>query len=126
MGRIEKHVVRAIETAKLSTQRHRHGVVIANGNRVLSVGVNTRRSHPSVCSDPQTESSFHAEVAAIRGLRTTVRADRMTVYLARVDAYGMPQWSEPCDNCKVAMRREGITKCVFTTGKGDVYQWCPL
>ena len=127
MDRVEKHITRAVGAAKLSTQRYRHGAVIAHGGKVMSVGINTRRSHPSVCTDPQTESAFHAEVSAIRGLRTTTKPHKMVLFSARVDALGFPQWAKPCFRCRVAMRNAGCTECYFTTGYVDSpYQGLPL
>lgn len=109
-----KHLVRAVEIAKTGTARQMHGALIAHGPRVLAVGVNTRRAHPSVCSDPKAQSAFHAEIMALRALRTDVRMDKLTIYSARVLKDGTPALAKPCTRCQAVLEYEGLTDIYWT------------
>lgn len=113
--RDERHLARAVQVALVSTQRMRHGAVIAHGNRVLAVGVNLHRAHPLNVSDPKTQSAFHAEVAALRALRTTVPMGRLSLYSARVNKSNEPVNALPCANCWAVLDYLGITDVHWTT-----------
>jgi len=89
-------------------------VVICHGPRVLSVGINTFRALPSVCSDPPTEAGFHAEIMALRALRTEVKHDRLTLYSARVAKDGSTALARPCSRCQSVLDYEGITQIYWT------------
>lgn len=111
---MHKHLVRAIAVAGTSTQRSRHGVVIACGSRVLSVGVNTSRNHPALCSDPTTQASFHAEVMALRALRSDIKHERLSLFSARIRKDGTPALAKPCSRCMAVLEYEGITDIYWT------------
>lgn len=108
-----RHIARAIKAAELSTMRHRHGAVIAQGRRIMGVGVNTYRSDPNNVTEPKADSSFHAEVMALRSIN--YMADGMTLYVARVNARGHTLNSAPCERCGRALRLAGIRRIVYTT-----------
>lgn len=112
--RDERHLDRAIQVALTSSERFRHGSVIAHGNRVLAVGVNTHRACPLNVSDPKTDSAWHAEVAALRSLRTTVDYGRLSLYVARVLKNGTPANSRPCTRCMAVLDYVGITDIHWT------------
>jgi tRNA(Arg) A34 adenosine deaminase TadA len=112
--RAERGLDRAVQVALTSTQRMRHGAVVMHGNRVLAVGVNSHRAHPLVVSDPKTDSAWHAEVAALRSLRTTVDYSRLTLYVARVLKNGTPANSRPCTRCMAVLDYLGITNIRWT------------
>lgn len=110
------HLRRALRIAKTSTCRQKHGAIVANGKRVHSVGVNSFRSHPNVVSDPKADASWHAEVAAIRGMRGIPTG--MTLYVARVGKAGLPVLSKPCPRCMSFMIANGISRVVYTADGG--------
>lgn len=115
----EAHLSRAVKVAGQSTCRQMHGSVLAVGRRVLAVGVNSFRSHPMHVTDPKREASFHAEVAVLRQLNYDVRDGRSVLFVARVNRLGEPMLSMPCPECRIAIARAGVGKCVFTVnGKG--------
>ena len=114
-ARDARHLERALNVAALSTERHKHGAVIALGAKVLAVGVNTHRSHPSVCTDPKTQAAFHAEVSALRSLRTTVDTSRLTVYSARINTNGEPMLAKPCTACQTVLDFYGIRRVLWTS-----------
>ena len=100
--------------AATSTQPHRHGVVIAHGSRVISVGVNTRRNRPEICTDPQNEAGYHAEIAALRSLNTTVPHAKLSLYSARVDKDGKPKLAKPCARCRAVLEFVGLQDIYWT------------
>ncbi len=111
------HLARAARLAKESTQRQQHGCVAAVGKRVLAVGVNSFRAHPSTVSDPKSQASIHAEASVLRQLN--VLADpRLTLYVARVNKQGKPMLSAPCSRCQDLAQFFGIRKIIFTTEIG--------
>lgn len=114
----QRHLFRASLIALQSTQRQKHGAVAAVGKRVLAVGVNSFRCHPTVASDPKRESSFHAEIAALRQLREV--DSRTTLFVARVAKNGQTALSAPCANCRKALKEAGLVKIVFSVD-GDGY-----
>lgn len=121
LTRAEKaHLARAVRVAEESTCRQKHGAVIALGRgRVLAVGVNSFRSHPMHVTDPKREASFHAEVAVLRQLNYDVKDGRSVLFVARTNRLGEPMLSMPCPQCRIAIARAGVGKCVFTVnGKG--------
>lgn len=114
----ERHLFRASVIAAQSTERQRHGAVAAVGRRMLAVGVNSFRCHPTVASDPKREASFHAEIAVLRQL--TEIDKRVTVFVSRVTKAGATAMSAPCTNCRQALKEAGVTKIVFSVD-GDGY-----
>lgn len=108
--RDKRHLARALTVAWASTQRNRHGAVIAHGSRVLAVGVNARRVDPTQTDEPASKADFHAEISALRALRTTVPYKKLTVYAARVDREGNPMLSKPCKRCMLMLAEFGEVK----------------
>ena len=109
---------RAGLVAALSTERQRHGCVITRGGSVLAVGVNTFRNHPNTVSNPSEESSFHAEVNAIRSVVNGVAG--ATAYVARVNRAGQIRMSMPCIRCYRALEAAGIKRVVWTTNTDEI------
>lgn len=104
------HLARALRIASTSTERIKHGAVVVKSGRVISVGVNTFRNHPNTVSDPEHESSYHAEINAIRGLDV----EGATIYVARVNRMGHSRMSKPCNACRGALAYAGIKRVVWT------------
>jgi cytidine deaminase len=91
--------------------------VAAIGARIIAVGVNSFRCHPMAASDPKRESSFHAEIAALRQLREV--DSRTTLFVARVAKNGQTALSAPCANCRQALKEAGLVKIIFSVdGEG--------
>jgi deoxycytidylate deaminase len=102
----------AVNVARLSASRQRHGALIVKGGRVLAVGINSDRNHPSVCSDPRQQASICAERAAIRAcdgldLRGAI------IYSARVTKRGVGL-ARPCERCEAAILEAGIKRVFWT------------
>jgi len=111
------HLKRALAVASTSTVRQRHGAVIAQGPRVLAVGVNSMRTDPMNCSDPRSQASFHAEVAVLRQLRGRDLSGA-TLYVARMNRNQAAAMSRPCLACSAMIEYAGVSKVVYTTDEG--------
>lgn len=107
------HLARALRVASTSTERIKHGAVVVKSGRVIGVGVNTFRNHPNTVSDPEHESSYHAEINAIRGLDEASVAGAV-IYVARVNRMGHSRMSKPCNACRGALAYAGIKRVVWT------------
>jgi len=107
---------KAIRLAELSDCKMRHGAVVIKGGRVLGVGINVMKNDPNIVPDPKTQSSVHAECAAIRACgNTDLRG--ATLYVARIGKDGKPAMSKPCINCQKALRDRGIKKVFYTVDR---------
>ena len=103
----------AIELAKNSNCRQKHGAIIVKGGNVLGMGVNKNRNHPTI-TDPshiKMGCSTCAERVAIKNAGNVKGA---TVYVARVNNLGQPMYSRPCDRCTKVMIRAGIKAVIYT------------
>lgn len=91
----------------------KHGAVIVKGGRVISIGINKNRNHPTIVSSEhiKTHCSVHAEVDALRKVKNAKGA---TIYVARVNKRGQDRLSRPCDRCHKAIKDAGIRKVVYT------------
>jgi tRNA(Arg) A34 adenosine deaminase TadA len=111
------HLRRALAVASTSTERQRHGAVVAVGKRVLAVAVNSARNHPMVCTHPKTQAAWHAEVAALRQLRGADLSNA-TLFVARLMRDGTAGNSKPCLRCQGAVDVAGVGRVVWTTEGG--------
>ena len=109
-------LARAMDVSKNSTCMQKHGVVIAAGNRVLAVAVNTDRNNPAICSDPKSEAAYHAEINALKQLRGfDLRV--ATLYSARTNRRGVARLAKPCARCQAAIEEAGIKKTIWTEAR---------
>ncbi|MFD9286451.1 deaminase [Streptomyces mirabilis] len=98
----------ALKQALRSQCRKRVGAVLVLGTRVAVASPNRHRNDPAVTSRYAT---FHAEEAV---LRRAARTARSTVYVARVDAAGLPRLAKPCARCQKALLAAGIARVHYT------------
>ena len=59
-------------------------------------------------------AAFHAEVAALRSLNTTVPHSRLTLYSARVDKEGNKKLAKPCARCMAVLDYVGLHNIYWT------------
>ena len=109
----QRYLNRAIELARLSDHKFRHGAVIVKGGRVVSYGFNTRRNNP-IDSVPGTDYTYHAEHNAIRAAAREATIGGK-IYIARLSRRGFPTLSRPCDICMVRIIKAGIKEIIYTT-----------
>ncbi|MGW1729268.1 deaminase [Streptomyces sp. NPDC002306] len=104
----------ALRQALRSECRHRVGAVLTIGSRVLAASPNRRRNNPAVTF---THATFHAEEAT---LRRAPRTNGGHLFVARVDASGLPRMAKPCLRCQYAILQAGITRVIYTVDPHDV------
>lgn len=115
-SRERRLLMKAVIVSLASSCAKRHGVVVAAGNRVLAVAVNTDRNKPEICSDPKTEAAYHAEINALKQLRG-VDLSGATLYSARTNRAGKGMLARPCERCAKAIEKTGLKKIIYTTGE---------
>lgn len=100
----------AIELAKLSKCRHKHGAVLIKKGQVIAAGTNIRLQVPSDTN--WRYCSIHAEeyVLSVAG----TQAAGATLYIARVNREGNPLLSLPCNRCSRKLDRARIKRVVST------------
>lgn len=96
----------AQRVALLSLCKHRHGAVIADGSRIISIGCNRAVSHPK--SFLFLRGTIHAEQRAINLAHGSVAG--MTLYSARM---GWSNNSRPCRLCMACIQEAGIRTIVY-------------
>lgn len=104
---------KAVKLAHFSTCHTQHGAIIVKSGSVISVGVNSYFNDYRNVSDPTTEGSIHAEVAALKACRK-VDLTGATIYVARINKTGKPMMSKPCKRCEKALRERGVKKVYYT------------
>lgn len=114
LSRHARLLERASILALTSTERAKHGVIIAKGNRVLSVGVNRSRNIPTNVSLPKEQAAVHAEVAALKALPSTIDYSKLTLYSARVLRNGQLALAKPCSLCQSVLDFIGLTDIYWT------------
>lgn len=114
MNRIERGLRAAEEAAAISTQNFRVGAAIYNGNRLISIGWNSRKTAPDVFSIFRWH---HAETAALVGTNK-VDLSRSTIYVVRLTKRNLRRMARPCKGCREALRAAGVRRAVFTNRNG--------
>lgn len=104
-------MVQAVEIAKTSKCRYRHGCVVVSNGKIVAVSVNRRVGNP-IDGNGWRKSHVHAEIGAL--MSAGKKAKKSNVYVARVTADGTPTNSEPCDKCLRYMKRLGVSKIQWT------------
>lgn len=106
---MNKYLEKALQVAKTSKCRYKHGCVVVNNGRIVSAATNKK------VGDPEThwrKSHVHAEAAAI--IAAGPKAYGATVYVARVAADGSPAASKPCKKCHGYLERFGVAQVRWT------------
>ena len=115
-NRDKQMLSRAVEIAKQSTMKQKHGALIYKAGKVLAVGVNSQRNfHPTMEID-LADYTYHAELSAYRalGVPHLFSGEGTTLYIARVNRRGTPVMSAPCEGCLWFILNHGIKRVVFT------------
>ena len=106
---MNKYLQKALEIAKTSKCRYKHGCVVVNNGRIVSAATNKK------VGDPEThwrKSHVHAEAAAL--IAAGSKAYGATVYVARVAADGSPAASKPCKKCDGYLERFRVAQVRWT------------
>ncbi len=103
------------------------GAVVVQSHNILSVGVNTLKSHPIQARynhyrDFPTETirhCLHAEMGAVlRAERLSENLSSATLYIYRENKKGKLAMCRPCPACMKKIKEVGIRKLVYTTDSG--------
>lgn len=106
----------------------RTGCVLVCKNRVISVGWNTDKEHPSqkkynaqrgFCTD-ESKNSMHAEIyALVRCHGMDIDWSRASIFVYRRYANGSLALAKPCNACMKALLGKGIrAEKIYYTGNG--------
>ena len=102
--------------------QHRHAAVIVKAGRVLSVGRNRDKTHPSSVGVDRDGEVFtrtiHAEMDAILKVKNKDHLKGATIYVARKGRNQKAGMSCPCKMCQGLINKYGLKKAVFTTEHG--------
>lgn len=111
----QAYLDQAIELAKMSDCRFKHGAVIRKSGKTISVGINHNVNDPKYLDDETAaiHAAVHAEVAAMNACRK-VDLNGATIYVARVLKTGDPRMSKPCENCQKVLKARGVKKVYYT------------
>lgn len=101
----------AIEEAKKSNMRCKHGCVIVYKKKIVAKGHN--------CYIPNCTHTVHAEISALKKLRknaSNISSHKM--YVVRIsrekDCNNITTISKPCENCSKSIQKAGIKKIYYT------------
>lgn len=118
-SRFKKFAKLAFELARESEtniKHHRLCALIVKKNKVLSVGYNSRKTHPIARKSKMMMT--HAEQDCL--LRCSdydlMGAD---IYVARARWSGTPGLAKPCEMCEEYIRRKGVRRIIYTTSCND-------
>ena len=106
---MNKYLEIAIGIAQKSRCRHKHGCVVVFNGKVVASATNKK------IGDPRHEwrrSHVHAEAAAAIAAGTRIAGAH--VYVARVNAFGDPTDSRPCQKCERYLKRMGVARITWT------------
>ncbi len=112
--RDKKFYALALKIAELSDCKQRHGAIIVDGSRIISLAPNKLRSNPT--SDKwklaiDQKRTSHAEQRCLILARADVGG--MTLYSARLNGSGK---SNCCPMCRDLMQLAGIARIVYSDG----------
>lgn len=108
------------------------GCIAVQGNKILSTGFNTNKSHPlqahynrfrafkgtDVC-----KHGLHAEIACILTLRDSeVDWSKIDLYVYRIRKDIGQGISRPCVGCMTAIRELGIKNVYYTSDCGFIHE----
>lgn len=112
-------------------QREKLAAAIVCRNKIISVGMNSMKSHPMAAKYGKNEHAvyLHAEVAAIKNALREIAVDDFTkcdIYITRVKkekpftnkyVWGL---AKPCAGCERAIAEFGLKRVIYTCDDGDI------
>ena len=124
-GSVRNHIGLGLKLARKYSnelQAH-HAAVLAKGRKVISIGVNQRKTHT------KSNSKFgfiHAELDCVLGVDEDTLKDA-TLYVVRVGYWNRKEimYSRPCCYCRTMLIRSGVRKVVYTIDKNRLGVWNP-
>lgn len=123
MTKNEKYLTLLMKVAETSKHRAKLAAAIVLKNEIISIGVNSLKTHPLQAKFGRDIYSvhIHAEIDAIvKALRLLKPSDlkKATLYVARIkhDRAGnlIPGLAKPCTGCMQAITSFGIKKVIWS------------
>ena len=102
--------------------KFRVGAIIARKKKIISMGINQKKSHPlqaRFSSRPHLEAWLHAEIHAIT-LAQPKELEGANIYIVRALKNDECATSKPCAGCMSALREYGF-KNMFYCHNGKFY-----
>ena len=113
--------------------QEKFAAAIVYRNRIISVGINSMKSHPMAAKYRKNEHAIflHSEVAAIKNALREVEVDDLAkcdIYIARIKkpkpfskkyVFGL---SKPCCGCQRAIAEFGLKRTIYTTDEHGKYE----
>lgn len=125
----QKYFSLANDLCKLSDFRpERVGCVITLKNEVISVGYNTRKTHPfqakhSTKAGNKLAICMHAETSAIiKIMHSGVNFSRVKIYVYRQGMTGNKLLARPCKICMGMIKSLGIRNIYYSTNNGYAFE----
>lgn len=128
---------RFFEIARLISQtseyrRIKIGAIVVKKNKIISVGVNSYKTHPvqkrynkfrfdTVAKD--TNHTLHAEIQALVNIPNGTDLNDLTIYIYRESRNGGTAKSRPCPSCMNLIKDIGIKKICYTTEEGFAIEY---
>ena len=107
----------AINVAKKSDYRVRHGAVVFKSGNPISTGFNKMKE--SVYTQLKDCWSIHAESDAIAKLRHNDDCDCVKdILVVRLNRGGSLVYSRPCDDCMIMLKENNIRKVYYSDNDG--------
>jgi pyrimidine deaminase RibD-like protein len=104
----------ALYLAEKSEENKKHGAIVVKSGRVVGLGFNKFKNHPSVIEEDliKVHCSRHAEEVAIHEAGNNAKG--AILYVARVNKQGEARNSKPCNECSKLIKKSGIKKVIYT------------
>lgn len=108
---LAKHALKAD-----SVGNSRHSTAIVHKGKILSIGLNRRKTHPlqKLFSDRPERLYIHSEIDAITKIKNKTILKECDVYVLRLTKGGHIGNSKPCEGCKKALTYYGIQGIYWT------------
>jgi len=109
----------AVEQAKKSKMKQRHGAVVVKGGEIIGSGQNYDYGLQII----HGHWSVHSEVNAIDDCkRNKKNIDGATIYVVRINPAGELRNSKPCSNCARWIFANGIHKVFYSINPDEIQQ----
>lgn len=105
--------------------KHKLGAIMMLGNKVISVGYNTTKTHPvqkkynverGYDQNVKNNGQIHAEMMCLIDTKyLDVDWSKVSLYIYREHKDHSTAIAKPCPACERAIRERGITEVYFTT-----------
>ena len=113
-------------------KRIKIGAIVVKKNKIISVGVNSYKTHPIQrrynifrfnIFTTDTAHTLHAEIQALVNIPYGTELSDLTLYTYRENRDGKLAKSRPCPSCMNLIKDIGIKKICYTTDEGYAIEY---